>query len=105
MTATDPLIEDCVDVLVEAFPVEDIWLLEASDAKECELDDPLNLVIMVPDEEESHLIEHKAVELMQKTFPDFKVGIYVFPLSVLFRTPRPLMVKMALTSGKSIYCG
>ena len=33
------LADDCVAALVEAFPIEDVWLLEAKAAKECELEE------------------------------------------------------------------
>ena len=47
--------DDCVAALVEAFPIEDVWLLEAKAAKECELDSPINLIVIVSDDSEAHI--------------------------------------------------
>jgi hypothetical protein len=98
------LADDCVAALVKAFPIEDVWLLEAKAAKECELDSPVNLIVIVPDDSEAHVIESAAVELVRKRPEWIEIDVFAFPLSVITRIPRPLVVKMALTSGRNIYC-
>ena len=50
MTTVQDLVSDCVAALVESFPIEDIWMLEAKAAKECGLESPINLVLIVPDD-------------------------------------------------------
>ena len=97
--------EDCVAALAKAFPIEDVWLLEAKAANECELDSPINLIVIVPDDSEAHVIESAAVRMI-RTRPEWsEIDVFVFPLSVITRTPRPLLVKMALASGRNVYCG
>jgi hypothetical protein len=95
---------DCVAALVKAFPVEDVWLLEAGAAKECELASPINLIVIVPDEAEAHTIEKAALEMIRKRSEWNAIDVFAFPLSAITRIPRPLLVKMALTSGRNIYC-
>jgi hypothetical protein len=103
MATMQDLADDCVAALVKAFPVEDVWLLEAKAAKECELDSPVNLIVIVPDDSEAHLIESAAVEMIRKRPEWTEIDVFAFPLSVITRIPRPLLVKMALTSGRNIY--
>ena len=73
-------------------------------AKECELDSPINLIVIVPDDSEAHVIESAAVEMIRKRPEWSEIDVFAFPLSVITRIPRPLVVKMALTSGRNIYC-
>jgi hypothetical protein len=105
MNTTQDVAEDCVAALAKAFPLEDVWLLEAKAANECELDSPINLIVIVPDDSEAHLIESAAVEMIRKKPEWSEIDVFAFPLSVITRTPRPLLVKMALTSGRNVYCG
>jgi hypothetical protein len=105
MNATSPLIDDWVAALVEVLPIEDIWLLEQKAARECGLDRAQNLIVAVPDAESSHEVESAARTLLAQRFQDSDLDVFVFPLSTVERIPRPLLVKMALTSGKRIYCG
>jgi hypothetical protein len=104
MNTMQDLADDCVATLAEAFPIEDVWLLEAKTAKECELDSPINLIVIVPDDSEAHVIENAAVEMIRKRPEWSEIDVFAFPLSVITRIPRPLVVKMALTSGRNIYC-
>jgi len=104
MNTMQDLADDCVAALAEAFPIEDVWLLEAKAAKECELDSPINLIVIVPDDSEAHVIESEAVEMIRKRPEWSEIDVFAFPLSVITRIPRPLVVKMALTSGRNIYC-
>ena len=104
MNTMQDLADDCVAALAAAFPIEDVWLLEAKAAKECELDSPINLIVIVPDESEAHVIESAAVEMVRKRPEWSEIDVFAFPLSVITRIPRPLVVKMALTSGRNIYC-
>ena len=103
MNTMQDLADDCVASLAAAFPIEDVWLLEAKAAKECELDSPINLIVIVPDDSEAHLIESAAVEMIRKRPEWSEIDVFAFPLSVITRIPRPLVVKMALTSGRNIY--
>ena len=104
MSTMRDLADDCVAALVEAFPIEDVWLLEAKAAKECELESPINLFLIVPDVSEAHVIESAALEMVCKRPEWSDIDVFAFPLSVITRIPRPLVVKMALTSGRNIYC-
>ena len=104
MNTMQDLADDCVAALAAAFPVEDVWLLEANAAKECELDSPINLIVIVPDESEAHVIERAALQMVRKRPEWSEIDVFAFPLSVITRIPRPLVVKMALTSGRNIYC-
>jgi hypothetical protein len=104
MNTMQDIVDDCVAALVKAFPIEDVWLLEANSAKECELESPVNLIVIVPDESEAHVIERAAVELVRKRPEWSEIDVFAFPLSVITRIPRPLLVKMALTGGRNIYC-
>jgi hypothetical protein len=99
MTAIPPTVAASVDALVNAFPVEDIWYLEAGDAPECGLERPRNLIVAVRDGEEAHLIEPR----MRARLADAGEDVHVFPLAAFERIPRPLLVKMALTHGESVY--
>ena len=105
MNTMQDLADDCVAALVKAFPIEDVWLLEAKAANECELDSPINLIVIAPDDSEASVIESAAVEMIRKRPEWSEIDVFVFPLSVITRTPRPLLVKMALTSGRNVYCG
>jgi hypothetical protein len=104
MSTMRDLANDCVAALVEAFPIEDVWLLEAKAAKECHLDSPINLFLIVPDDSETHVIESAALEVVRKRPEWSEIDVFVFPISVITRIPRPLVVKMALISGRNIYC-
>jgi hypothetical protein len=104
MNTMQDIVDDCVAALVKAFPIEDVWLLEAKSAKECELDSPVNLIVIVPDGSEAHVIERAAVELVRKHPEWSEIDVFAFPLSVITRIPRPLLVKMALTGGRNVYC-
>jgi len=105
MNATVPHLDECVTALVKAFPVEDIWLLEREAANECELDAEHNLIVAVPDSQAAHKVEAEVQKLLAQQFAGAGIEAFVFPLSAIDRIPRPLMVKMALTSGERIYCG
>jgi hypothetical protein len=104
MSTVRDLVSDCVAALVESFPIEDIWMLEAKAAKECQLESPINLVLIVPDDSEADVIERAAIETVRKRPEWSEIDIFAFPLSVITRIPRPLLVKMALSSGRNVYC-
>jgi hypothetical protein len=104
MTTVPDLVSDCIAALVESFPMEDIWMLEAKAAKECELESPLNLVLIVPDDSQAEVIERAAIEMVRKRPEWSEIDVFAFPLSVITRIPRPLLVKMALSSGRNVYC-
>jgi hypothetical protein len=104
MNTAHDLVGDCVSALVEKFPIEDIWLLEAKAAKECQLDSPINLIVIVSDDSEADVIEKAAIEMVRKRPEWSEIEVFAFPLAVITRIPRPLLVKMALTSGRNIYC-
>ena len=82
--------------------MEDIWLLDSTKARECGLDDKLHLVVLVQNGGEAHLIEEKASKSMREQFGD--IGIHVFPHTVMYQMPRPLLVKMAFSGGRQVYC-
>ena len=105
MKSTEPLVNEYLSALVEAFPVEDIWYLDSRTAKECRLREEINLVVIVSPGGEASKIEEEATALIRKEFPGTPVGIHVFPQSAIFQTPRPLLVKMAFASGRHVYCG
>jgi hypothetical protein len=96
-------LDELLTTLIEAFAVEDIWLLEAGSARECGLTKPVNLIVIVPDGSEAHVVERAAIELIRARPQWNETDLFVFPLSGLSRTPRPLLLKMALTSGENIY--
>ena len=104
MNVAQDRLDECVAALVGGFPVEDIWLLEAGAAKECALEKPANLIVIVPDTSEPHVVESAASELIRQRPEWNAMDVFVFPLSAVTRIPRPLLVKMALTSGRNLYC-
>jgi hypothetical protein len=104
MNTVQDLVSNCVAALVESFPIEDIWMLEAKAAKECGLESPVNLIVIVPDESQADSIEKAAIEMVRKRPEWSEIDIFAFPLSVITRIPRPLLVKMALSSGRNVYC-
>ncbi|HRJ71592.1 MAG TPA: hypothetical protein PLS03_05170 [Terrimicrobiaceae bacterium] len=99
MTAIPSSVAASVEILVKAFPVEDIWYLEAGDAPECGLERPHNLIVAVRDGEEAHRLE----PAMRARLQDAAEDVHVFPLAAFERIPRPLLVKMALTHGESVF--
>jgi hypothetical protein len=103
MNALRDLAIDCSKALVAALPIEDVWFLEASAARECGLKSPANLILVVPDDSQPHVVERAALDLIRKQ-PDWNaVDVFSFPVSAVSRTPRPLLLKMALSSGRIIY--
>ena len=101
-TAKDDL-DERLATLIAAFPVEDIWLLEVGSARECGLAKPVNLIVIIPDGSEAYVVECAAIELIRARPEWNETDLFVFPLSALSRTPRPLLLKMALTSGENVY--
>ena len=102
MTISLPVVQECVDALKQAFPIEDIWLLESGRAPECRLEKLHNLIVIVPDQAGAHEWEAKARRLLGFA-PE--VEVFVLPLTAIMRTPRPLLVKMAFLAGENIYRG
>ena len=103
MSVTQANVDECVAALIANFPIEDIWLLEPARAKECHLDKPVNLIAIVIEGSEPHVISTGIEELMRKR-PDWsQIDVFVFPLSAITRIPRPLLVKMALSAGTNIF--
>ena len=100
---TQANVDECVAVLVAGFPIEDIWLLEPAKAKECHLDKPVNLIVIVTEGSEPHVISTGIEELIRKRPEWSEIELFVFPLSAITRIPRPLLVKMALSAGTNIY--
>ncbi len=70
MSTMRNLADDCVAALLKAFPIEDVWLLEAKAAKECALQSPINLFLIVPDVSEAHAIESAALEMVRMDLSD-----------------------------------
>jgi hypothetical protein len=103
MSVTPANVDECVAALVASFPIEDIWLLEPAKAKECHLVKPVNLIVIVTEGSEPHLVSAAIEELIRKRADWSGFDVFVFPLSAITRIPRPLLVKMALTSGTNIY--
>ena len=103
MSVTQANVDECVSVLVAGFPIEDIWLLEPAKAKECHLDKPVNLIVIVPEGSEPHVISTGIEELIRKRPEWSEIELFVFSLSAITRIPRPLLVKMALSAGTNIY--
>ena len=68
------------------------------------MESPINLFLIVPDVSEAHVIESAALEMVRKRPEWSDIDVFAFPLSVITRIPRPLLVEMALTSGRNIYC-
>jgi hypothetical protein len=105
MNTIQDLAGECTKALVAAFPIEDVWLLEANAAKECGLKSPANLILIVRDDSQAHVVERAALEMIRKQ-PDWNgIDVFGFSLSAITRTPRPLLLKMALSSGRNIYSG
>src|ERR1700742_145746 len=96
-------VDECVAALVASFPIEDIWLLEPTKAKECHLDKPNNLITIVTEGSEPHLISAAIEDLIRKRADWSSIDVFVFPFSAIARIPRPLLVKMALSGGTNIY--
>ena len=103
MSVTQANVDECVAVLVAGFPIEDIWLLEPAKAKECHLDKPVNLIVIVTEGSEPHVISTGIEELIRKRPEWSEIEVFVFPLSAITRIPRPLLVKMALSAGTNIF--
>jgi hypothetical protein len=103
MSATQINVDECVAALIAGFPIDDIWLLEPARAKECHLDKPINLIVIVTEGSEPHVISAAVEELIRKRADWSGIGVFVFPLSAITRIPRPLLVKMALSAGTNIY--
>ena len=59
MSVTQANVDECVAALVAGFPIEDIWLLEPARAKECHLDKSVNLIVIVTEGSEHHLISDR----------------------------------------------
>ena len=100
---TQPNVDECVAALVAGFSIEDIWLLEPAKAKECHLDKPVNLIVIVTEGSELQIISTGIEELLRKRTEWTEIEVFVFPLSAITRIPRPLLVKMALSAGTNIY--
>lgn len=103
MNATPPPVEDCVQALVKKFAVEDVWLLEAEHFPEAEFERPYQLVVVLRDGMEPHQVEREASVFIKELFPE--VAVHAFAQKAMFQTPRPLLVKMAFTKGRSVYRG
>ena len=103
MSVTHGKLDECVAALVAGFPIEEIWVLEPAKAKECHLDKPINLIAITTEGSEPHIIS-TAVEELIRTRSDWSdIDAFVFPVSAIMRTPRPLLVKMALSTGTNVY--
>ena len=96
-------VDECVAALLARFPIEDIWLLDPARAKECHLDKPVNLIVIVTEGSEPHLISTGVDELIGGRADWSEIDVFVFPLSAITRIPRPLLVKMALSAGNNVY--
>ena len=59
MSVTQANVDECVAALIASFPIEDIWLLEPARAKECHLDKPVNLIAIVIEGSEPHVISDR----------------------------------------------
>ncbi len=103
MSATQVNLDECVTALAAGFPVEEMWLLEPGRAKECHLDKPLNLIVIVAEGSEPHVISTAMEELIRTRTEWSGIDVFVFPFSAIMRIPRPLLVKMALSAGTNIY--
>ena len=103
MSVTQANVDECVATLVAGFPIEDILLLEPARAKECHLDKSVNLIVIVTEGSEPHLISAGIEDLIRKQADWSGIDVFVFPLSAITRIPRPLLVKMALSAGTNIY--
>lgn len=99
MNATASRFEQEIKTLTSQFPIEDIWLLEAHG--EDFLEAPQNLIVIVPENAEAHLLEKEMKTAVG--FDGQSADLFAFPLSAIERIPRPLMVKMALSRGQNIY--
>jgi hypothetical protein len=98
---TAPHLAGLVATLAAELPVEDIWYFEACRAPECELPKPFHLVILVSEGEEAHKVEERAAALAAGSCRD--VSVHAFPQASMYRLPRPLLLKMALTAGKCVF--
>jgi hypothetical protein len=67
------------------------------------LDKSVNLIVIVTEGSEHHLISADIENLIRKRADWSGIDIFVFPLSAITRIPRPLLVKMALSGGRNIY--
>lgn len=102
MTTSLSVVQPCVAALNQAFPIEDIWLLESGRAPECRLEKPHNLIVIVPDHAGAHELEAEARRILEFA-PE--VEVFVLPLTAIMRTPRPLLIKMAFLAGENVYRG
>jgi hypothetical protein len=103
MSLTPANVDECVAALVASFPIEEIWFLEPAKAKECHLETPTNLIIIVTEGSEPHLISAAVDEFIRKRADWSDIDVFVFPFSAITRIPRPLLVKMALSGGTNVY--
>lgn len=101
MIKTLPHIEQSIQTLTAALPIEDAWYFESKRAPECGLTKPFQLVLFVQEGAEAHLVEAQANALLEKEFPD--IAAHAFPYAALHQLPRPLVAKMALSVGHCVY--
>lgn len=102
MNAIPLQIDECVNALIGAFRVEDIWMLEASAYPDSDLD-PVTLIVIVPQDEAAHEIEAAATTYLRDICGANAPAVAVFNISAIERLPRPLLVKMALSKGIRIH--
>jgi hypothetical protein len=93
-------IEQSVAALSKELPVEDVWYFEASSALECGLTKPFHLVLFVQEGAEAHKVEAQANEILRRDRDD--ISAHAFPISAVYQTPRPLVVKMAFSVGQCV---
>ncbi len=94
-------VDECVHALTHEFPLEDVWLLDTARAHECGLDERIQLIGFVREGNEAHLLEDKIGGFLRERFGN--VNLHAFPAAAIYQIPRPLLVKMAFTSGRLIY--
>lgn len=99
MNAASSRFEQEIKILTTRFPVEDIWLLESHE--EHFLEAPQNLIVIVPETAEAHLLEGEMRAAVG--FDGKSADLFAFPVSAIERLPRPYLVKMALSHGRSLY--
>ncbi len=94
-------IAESVAALSDELPVEDIWYFETSGAHECGMTKPFHLVLFVRQGAEAHTVEVRANEILLRQRADLTA--HAFPHAAVYQTPRPLVVKMALSVGECVY--
>lgn len=93
----------CVADLTQRFSIEVIWLLNARTTPGCELPKEWNVLIVVGENVDPEVVQDHAEQNLRALALASELGVVVFPPTVLQTMPRPMLIKMAMSSGESLY--